>query len=1475
MEIPLTEKLYINNTNLYIQNIDIDISKLNDNEFDSKISNLDPTSKSLITTIQFKNNKNIIIKTQNLNNFDSITSLFIFRNINVYLILLRCSTLETIIISNNEFNLHEIGETEVTEENKCQLYMNYFLLAHLPKLKTLKINKNNICKISSNIFMKLPELKTLDLSENKLTYIIDTLFTNFSKLFNLKTLNLSHNELTDINNILFTDLPKLKTLNLSHNKISNINDTLFSGLLELQTLNLSHNKLTDINNILFNDLSKLQILNLSDNNISDINTILSWNLYELVSLNLNNNGIRFRSYRSYFKTLLLKFPKLIDLQITDPQLKNIFQDVLTEIILFREQYINTISHINSSNCNNCIIKNDLCNDTRKEFITKCLPFYNLSNSSINVLNYNLSSYIYYDVNNTSTYYLDKNFYLIELPNYNDSIANSIKIYNLEKYNKNNLLSKINHTTFNNIPMYYLFSDYNTIFNIFIYQITNVILMYDTQLKENKKIKLNLETEINIFLKTDSNINYIDSQIQYYVDRIQNTTDKTEKDLYIKIKQQKEKEKQDIINELKELNKDYYSDIEYYKEKAGRIENKLKLFKTVLNNLFRIDKDKKFISISYKFNIFNISLLCEKYKEIIDLICPNHNIHTNKNKFDIIKDYLKNIFKNFKLDNIYYLIHRYKTNIQGIPDITISKDNRNNDINIDFMNSTYTSKINVSKNTQKNDINATIKQESFMNKIHEYKINDENIMDHIYNLLSTEIIIIHRTLNQINKFLPEFTNLFFMAILSYRFKNKLLNSTWGLNTEYIYKLIDDNSKQLSFDSIIKYEYYNKLCNKYYIDIKPIIYEYDLVTYKNITYGNCMENVILQFLKIIFWNVEKDSYDEEILENIIKPEYIRQIKNFFININNEKNRDFILEWVTFITEIHQYNALQPLTDVLPPYRQQLDVLPPLPPDIQTYSQQLDELPPPDIQPYEPYNFLNKKHNIELNPTFNNLIIALRILTKTELSKLNSIEFIQNIINTINDTYTITVDQTNTTIDKIIVHTNKLYYINLSHNMHGGFQEVFNFELYYIDLLSSTNNNQNFNAIYNLPEKTPIKISNLNAYIFYSFVSDKDNIIYKNYIINYIEPNEIIKYYNILFKDIHSITIPRYIRRYIESNLHLFSILPKDVFKNYDLILSKNMLQKMIDNNLFFNFDLSFSIFIKLFLQIKIEIENDDSTFNNIMENVFIKYISENNNDDSLISLFKDNTISRHHIMGYLDKIIKYNNNIIINILIDNSSKIVLQSIELNTCLFKRNLTSIKHKELLKIIENLEITTELWNQFFYQYDRRITDVYLDLFITNNNYIKWSFENWKSFIIKNEMSIDVFIKFINIITSTEESYTHIKNNSIMYINKIILSDNVNISNYAYTYYSIINLNIYIALILNCDIFNFNDYHIMLDNVRIKFIKQKFKNYLESITNAIPTVTRRQKEIYKDKIVTQINLLSLTHDKKAEYITNLESIFN
>ena len=67
----------------------------------------------------------------------------------------------------------------------------------------------------------------------------------------------------------------------------------------------------------------------------------------------------------------------------------------------------------SIDCEKCI-KTDNCNfKTRNEFNDNCLPFINLPNSNANILNWDLTNYIYYDADNVNNYYFDKNFKLIK------------------------------------------------------------------------------------------------------------------------------------------------------------------------------------------------------------------------------------------------------------------------------------------------------------------------------------------------------------------------------------------------------------------------------------------------------------------------------------------------------------------------------------------------------------------------------------------------------------------------------------------------------------------------------------------------------------------------------------------------------------------------------------------------------------------------------------------------------------------------------------------------------------------------------------------------------------------------------------------------------------------------------------------------------------------------------------------------------
>jgi hypothetical protein len=53
---------------------------------------------------------------------------------------------------------------------------------------------------------------------------------------------------------------------------------------------------------------------------------------------------------------------------------------------------------------------------------------------------------------------------------------------------------------------------------------------------------------------------------------------------------------------------------------------------------------------------------------------------------------------------------------------------------------------------------------------------------------------------------------------------------------------------------------------------------------------MENVIFQFLKILFWDKSAKNYKINIMRNTIKDEHIEKIIYFFLNIKNERTNEY---------------------------------------------------------------------------------------------------------------------------------------------------------------------------------------------------------------------------------------------------------------------------------------------------------------------------------------------------------------------------------------------------------------------------------------------------------------------------------------------------------------------------------------------------------------------------------------------------------
>ncbi len=1331
------EKVDVEISNNDLENICFDESK-NFDIFDNNINNI-KISNNTFTDLVIDGHSNNKLKT--LNNITISNTKHTIEHFNLeYGYISDLLNLHTInIINNNISNLglfyYNINNLQILNLNNNKINnIDSDTFSALPNLQVLNLSYNNIDKLDSNIFNRLYNLHTLNLNNNKINNIDSDTFNGCT---NLQVLNLSSNNINKLDSNIFSGLYNLHILNFNNNKINNIDSNIFSALSNLKVLYLSYNNINKLDLNIFRGLYNLNQINLNNNNINTIDLIIFNDLLNLRTLNLNNNKII--NYPLLFEPLLKQLPKLLDLQIENKILLVKFNEILTKIKIERlAENKNIISHIKNDMCNVCINKNDLCDKTRNNFITDCLPFYSLSNSKINVLNYKLSSYIYFDINNKSTYYLDKNFYLHELPYYTNNI-------NLNNYNKKKLFAKINYNTFNNIPIYYLFSDYNIIFNIFIFHTTNIINQYNNRIKDNNEQITIIKSQIKDNINNNLEIIEIIKTINILEDKIKSEnktqkikrqnkldTQQNEYEYNIQLKQEYEKF---LNNKIKALNNtieqiELNNNILIIEKENTNNKKKSKLYEDVLNNIFINDNDSnKFISISYKFNIFNISLLCEKYIEIINLICSDSKDYKNKFKVDNIKKQLKHIFGDFTLSNIYYLIHKYKTSLDNITP--------------DFFESNF---IDISNLSQTNT--AIIKQESFMNKINTFKLGDNQIdlTDHIYTMLSLEIIIIQRILNEINKNIHEFKNIFLMAILSYRFKKTLLNDTWGFNKQYIYNLIYNNIKKIEFNSETKNENYFLTCIKFVPFEKPIIYDYDRIIYNGDLYGNCMENVILQFLKVIFWNDNKDDYDDDIIYKIINTLYINDIKSFFNDIDNEKSSLFILNWFLFITKIAQ----------------------------------------------DSYDFIRKVIRFEINSTFNNLIIALRKLIRPELLKPNDIDFIKHIINIINYNYTINIDQSNPKVDIIILNTHKTYHINLQHNIHATFDTFSKDLLPFLNNIFINNLTNTFEEACNKSINLPIKMCNLNAYIFYSYANNTNNIFFKNYIKNYININEIIKLFNFFDTDIYSEQVPSHIKNIINNNCEsLIEFLPYDVFiniDNYTIQFNLEMIIIIIEQNLFNKFDKNFYSIIYLLIKIATKISNTDKKlkyFSIIINNILLPYLKENDIQDIerdkqwlyLIDIQKKKKIS-FSLMRCIMSNSYIKDNCISNYI---TTYIDIQNIT------NDNYKTFKQKQTyMNTFINPNINTSFWDKF----------IILNKFINSNsnvllilmNFKSWNQLHWRVFLINNDFDlINIYYLFT-------------------YISKLQIDIIENIINTTTDFNLVLNNNSAVAIIFNCNIINITE---------------------------------------------------------------------
>jgi hypothetical protein len=440
------------------------------------------------------------------------------------------------------------------------------------------------------------------------------------------------------------------------------------------------------------------------------------------------------------------------------------------------------------------------------------------------------------------------------------------------------------------------------------------------------------------------------------------------------------------------------------------------------DLFRINynDNNTFITLSYKFNIFNISLFCGKFFDIIPLFLDRYE------QAEITRK-LNEIFAGFNFVNLFTTINGYKYMLKNISTNTSKPEDEQiiKELNNEFLQ-------NKPKNLDPKFINKANPKYQDYKKLYNIENNsntNENTQDKIISFLTESIIQIRNVFEELNGQIPDFDKLFLMSILSYRLKEGLINTTWPFNTNSIIKYIRTHSVNTEFD--------NRKLLKIYEIKKPIIYEYTKVFYKGEEYGNCMENTILQFLKILFYNPKQEIFDDDIIKKVVKPEYVDFIVNIFKRIDlEEKTTRFDLEWVEFITEL-----------------------------------------PKSYPHFGIYNFL--KVDKEINATLGNLILSLKCLTKIEYIPGTNPDttFLNSIIKIINPNYSIIIKNEGGDKDIIIINCYNNYTMKLIHYVHA------NFESARIDKSGLTNILENIK----LENESLIEYLNVNSYLTYSDISN----------------------------------------------------------------------------------------------------------------------------------------------------------------------------------------------------------------------------------------------------------------------------------------------------------------------------------------------------------------------------------------------------
>lgn len=292
-------------------------------------------------------------------------------------------------------------------------------------------------------------------------------------------------------------------------------------------------------------------------------------------------------------------------------------------------------------------------------------------------------------------------------------------------------------------------------------------------------------------------------------------------------------------------------------------------KSPKNNIFRSTTIQKtdsstgmyyhrFVAMSISWNIFNLSLFTHTFFEVMELF---HKLFTDSS-IDISQE-LGKIYQNYNLNNLYQII-KYTKAIK-----TLNKLYVNDVMNSDYKNYSFPQ-------------NQKIGEES--KKLEKYERGSEETQEKIITEIKNEIKKLSNQLKEISLAIgcDDYKYIFLMSILGYRLENPYVTGMWKFSQELILKQI---TKRL-----IPSENYKSL-NTLYLQTSdfPPIYEYSTVVYNKKSIGDCMENVIFQLLKLLFWDKRHKTYRINDIISKINNKYSLRLSELFVDIKNENTSE----------------------------------------------------------------------------------------------------------------------------------------------------------------------------------------------------------------------------------------------------------------------------------------------------------------------------------------------------------------------------------------------------------------------------------------------------------------------------------------------------------------------------------------------------------------------------------------------------------